>query len=330
MKDRLLRRRILLTPGVSAIGVVIVIYLIIGIFRPYPFLTLENQLSLIREISYLSIVCMGMTIVIIGGGIDLSVGSVAGLSGGICASLILAKVGMPLAIIMGLLVGIAVGALNGFLITKFSLSDFMVTLGTMYLFRGAYLAWQRGIPIIGYMNEGLRKFIAGRVIGLPTPFILVVVPLGLVLTFVLTRTQFGSDVFGMGSNVMAAKLVGVKVERVKLIAYVLSGFLSAVGGIVLMARLGSLSPHTGENLEFDVLGAVLLGGTSLAGGRGSIYGSVLGAFIIAIVRNLVVILGVNPYAIQIVVGIIVLFSVGMDRVSRRIAIARYKVLENEA
>ncbi|MHA2032792.1 MAG: ABC transporter permease [Candidatus Kariarchaeaceae archaeon] len=319
---RLILKKILRTPGAGVIGILILIYLFMAIFKPTPFLTLKNQLNLIREISHLGIICIGMTIVIIGRGIDLSVGSIAGLSGGICASLLLGNFGMPLAITVALLSGIAVGALNGFLITKFDLSDFIVTLGTLYLFRGIYLAWQRGIPLIGYMNDQLWWMAASRILNIPVPFIVFLIPLGLFFTFVMRRSQFGSDVFATGSNPTAAKMVGVRIKNVKLYTYILSGLLSAIAGIVLMARLTSVSPHTGANLELDALGAVLLGGTSLLGGRGSIYGSILGALVISIVRNLVVILGVNPYLVQTVIGIMMLLAIGLDQLSRRAAVMR--------
>ncbi|MGA2479619.1 MAG: ABC transporter permease [Spirochaetia bacterium] len=320
----LILKKILRMPGVGVVGMLVLIYVLMLIFRPLPFLTIDNQFNILRGTSVLAIVCIGMTAVIIGRGIDLSVGSITGLSGGVCAFMLLNGSGLPLAILAALVTGIAIGALNGFLITKFGLGDFIVTLGTLYLFRGIYLAWAKGLPFIGYMNDQIWWIASGRMLGVPVPLVADIV-LIFVFWFILRATQFGSDVFATGSNATAAEMVGVKTTSVKMFTYIISGLMCAIAGILLMARLTSVTPHTGEGLEMNAIGAVLLGGTSLLGGRGSVFGSILGAVLVSVVSNLVTILGIQPFLLQTVVGIIILIAVGLDVISRRLAVIHTSV-----
>ena len=260
-----------------------------------------------------------MTIVIIGRGIDLSVGSITGLSGGVCAYMILNNYGIVPAILAALVVGIVTGMLNGFLITKFGVSDFIVTLGTLYLFRGVYLAWAHGLPFIGYMNDVLWWISTGHVLWIQVPFAINLIII-LIFSFIVRRTQFGSNVLASGSNPVAAEMVGIRIRNVKFMTYVMSGLLCAIAGIFLMARLTSITPHTGEGLELDAIGAVLLGGTSLLGGRGSIFASILGAILISVVSDLVTLLGIQPFLLRTVIGIIILIAVGLNALARRVAI----------
>jgi ribose transport system permease protein len=314
-------KRILQIPGIGVIGMLFFVYLFMFILKPIPFLTVNNQLNILRGVSVLIIVCIGMTTVVIGRGIDLSVGSITGLCGGVCAFLLLHNVPFPFAFLGALITGIVAGALNGFLITYFGLGDFIVTLGTLYLYRGIYLVWAQGLPFVGYMNEVLWWMSAGKIIGIPVPLIFDVVFI-VVFTFVLKKTQFGTNVFAIGSNAAAAEMVGIRIKRIKLYTYMISGFFCAIGGLFLMARLTSITPHTGENMELDAIAAVLLGGTSLLGGRGNLYGSVLGAILVQVVSNLVTILQIEQHLLQTVIGITIIIAVGLDLISRNITFVR--------
>jgi ribose/xylose/arabinose/galactoside ABC-type transport system permease subunit len=314
-------RKILRIPGIGVIGMLILVYLLMLIFKPTPFLTLNNQLNILRGVSVLIIVCIGMTTVVVGRGIDLSVGSITGLCGGVCAFLLLRHFPVPIAFLAAILTGVAAGAFNGFLITRFGLGDFIVTLGTLYLYRGIYLVWAQGLPFVGYMNNVLWWMSTGKIAGVPVPLVFDVIFI-IIFTFILRKTQLGTNIFAMGSNAAAAEMVGIRIKQLKLSTYMISGFLCAIGGLFLMARLTSITPHTGENMELDAIAAVLLGGTSLLGGRGSIYGSVLGAILVQVVSNLVTILQIEQHLLQTVIGATIIIAVGLDLISRNITVIR--------
>lgn len=306
-------RAVLRMQGVGVIGSLFLIYLAMAVFRPHPFLTVNNQSNILREIVGLSIMCVGMTVVILARGIDLSVGSITGLSGIVCAYALMHGWGVAAAFSTSLLVGVGIGILNGILITRFGVSDFIATLATQNVVRGVVFVWTVGVPFVYTLGEGLRWAANGSVFGVPVPFLLVLVPLAIVFSLVLRHTQFGTDVFATGSNPEAARIVGVNTDRVKVWTYALSGLLCAIAGVVLFMRLGAAPAELGEFYELDVLAAVLLGGTPLSGGRGSVYASILGAFVIAVIRNVVTILGVEPLVLTSLIGVVILVAVGLER-----------------
>jgi ribose/xylose/arabinose/galactoside ABC-type transport system permease subunit len=169
------------------------------------------------------------------------------------------------------------------------------------------------------MNDVLWWLSTGKIVGIPVPLIFDIIFI-VFFTFILRKTQFGTNIFAMGSNAAAAEMVGIRIKRVKLYTYMISGLLCSIGGLFLMARLTSVTPHTGENMELDAMAAVLLGGTSLLGGRGSIYGSVLGSILVQVVSNLVTILQIEQHLLQTVIGVTIIIAVGLDLISRNITV----------
>jgi ribose/xylose/arabinose/galactoside ABC-type transport system permease subunit len=278
------------------------------------FFTVNNLLNVIRQVSFNGILAIGLTFVIITGGIDLSVGSVVAISAVVSASFAVdgkASVPMLVAIIIGLLVGILCGFINGFLITKGKLAPFIVTMGMMTIARGASLVYTSGRPITS-LTESYQQIGSGYLFGIPVPiyiFLLVVV----ISYFLLNFTTFGRHVYAVGGNEKAAKASGLNTYRIKTMVYIISGILAALVGMVLSARVNSASPIWGEGYELDAIAAAVIGGTSLSGGIGNILGTVVGALIIGIISNGLDIMNVSPYFQQIIKGLIIVVAVLIDR-----------------
>lgn len=289
------------------------------------FLSTENGLNVLRQISINLCLSIGMTLVILSGGIDLSVGSVLALSGAVAAGLL--KNGVPLtglgvhvevtvagAIVAGVLVGGAAGAVNGLTITRFGLPPFVATLGMLSIARGLTRLWTGGYPITG-LDDTFCFLGAGHWLGIPMP---AWITAGLVAAFALltTRTRFGRHLYAVGGSRRAAELSGVNVRRVKLLAYTLCGALAGVAGLLLAARLKSAVPNAGIAFELDSIAAVVIGGASLSGGRGSVLGAVLGCLIIGVLNNGLVLLEVSPDWQLVVKGGVIIAAVAVDRASR--------------
>ncbi len=289
------------------------------------FLTVDNGLTVLRQISINLCLSIGMTLVILSGGIDLSVGSVLALSGAIAAGLLKSGVDIsPLgvhvsfttagAIAAGVLVGAAAGCFNGLVITRFGLPPFIATLGMLSIARGLTMLWTGGHPITG-VGESFAYLGTGRLLGVPVP---VWIAAGLVLAFgvVTMRTRFGRHLYAVGGAERAAQLSGVNVRRVKLLAYTLCGALAGVAGLLMTARVNSATPNAGVADELDAIAAVVIGGASLAGGRGSVLGTVLGCLIIGILNNGLALENVSPHWQQVIKGGVILVAVAIDRISR--------------
>lgn len=290
------------------------------------FLTVDNGLNVLRQISINLCLSIGMTLVILSGGIDLSVGSVLALSGAVAAGLL--KDGVPLpfsdsllmftplgAIVGGVAVGAVLGWFNGFMITRFRLPPFVATLGMLSIARGFTRLWTGGFPITELGPT--FKFIGnGYWLGVPMP---VWISAALVAVFVLItrRTRFGRYVYAVGGNERAAKLSGLNVWRVKRGVYMLGGALAGVAGLLATARQNAADPKIGIGYELDSIAAVVIGGTSLSGGRGSILGTVLGCLIIGILNNGLVLLGVSPDWQLVVKGAVILVAVAIDQLGRK-------------
>ena len=247
------------------------------------FLSIDNFLSIALQTAVIGIVALGSTFVIITSGIDLSVGAIVAFSGVMMGFAM--QAGMPtfISILIGLLSGVALGVAIGLFITKAKLPPFIVTLGFMMMVRGLVLALTNGMPISG-LNDGFDKLAAGTILKIPYPVIFLIV-LAVVLGFVLKNTKIGKYVYAIGSNEDASKLSGVNVDRVKLFVYGLSGLMCAISGIILASRLISAQPTEGMGYEMDAIAAVVIGGASLAGGTGTIFGTMLGAFIMTVLKN---------------------------------------------
>ena len=279
------------------------------------FLTLTNLTNIARQVSINAIIAMGMTLVIITGGIDLSVGSLVALTG--CLAII--AMGLPgadaVGILVGLGVGAAAGAANGALIAYARIPPFIGTLAMLTMARGTALVITDGQPIVRYESP-YRWFGEGMIGGLPVPVLLMVFILGLTY-FLLEHTPLGSYIYAVGGNEEAARLSGVKVRRIKSTVYLVSGLYAAISGLILAGRLGSAQPNTGEGFELDAIAAVVLGGTSLMGGKGSIWGTLIGAFIIGVLNNGFNLLNVSPFYQLIAKGAVIIFAVLVDQLLKR-------------
>ncbi len=282
------------------------------------FLTQANLLGVARAISITAIVAIGQTMVIITGGIDLSVGSVVALSG-ITTGMLLGE-GWPTAAAMaaGILSGSCVGLANGLLITVIGLPPFIATLGSLSIVRGLVYVLTKGRPVTIERegNELLIKIGQGYVGEIPIPVIIMAV-ITVVATIFLSQSTLGRYIYAVGGNQEAARLAGINVSLVKIFVYVLCSTLAGVAGQILMSRLVSAQPSAALGFELPVIAAAIIGGTSLMGGEGTVLGAVLGAAIIGVIDNGVVLLGINLYAYQVIVGTVILAAVSLDILQKR-------------
>ena len=279
------------------------------------FLTVSNLLNVLEQTSINAIVAVGMTFVIISGGIDLSVGSVLALSGIALAAGLEGGVPAPAAIALALATGTACGLVNGVLITFGRLPPFIATLGMMSVARGAALMLAEGRPISGF-TEGFRALATGRVVIVPAPVILTAA-VYLVAHFVLARTVFGRATYAIGGNEEAARLSGVHVRFHKTAVYGVAGLTSAVAAILLTARLNSAQPTAGTMYELDAIAATVIGGTSLLGGEGTLVGALIGALIMGVLRNGLNLLNVSSFFQQVVIGAVIIGAVLIDMSLKR-------------
>lgn len=288
--------------------------LVIGISIISPqFRTISNFLSLLRQSSINGLIAFGMTFVILTGAIDLSVGSLLALTTVLCAGMITSGVPAGLAMFLSLGIGAALGFVSGLLVTKGRLQPFIATLITMTVYRGLTMIFTNGKPISNLGESYILKLIGkGSYLGIPIPVILLFV-IFLLFFFLLTKTTFGRRIYATGSNWKSAKLAGVNINRTKITAYVISGVMAALSGLILLSRLNSAQPTLGTGYELDAIAAVALGGTSMSGGRGRIYGTFIGVLIIAVLNNGLNILGVSSYYQAVIKGLVILIAVLSDR-----------------
>jgi ribose transport system permease protein len=288
------------------------------------FLTVDNVMNVLRQISINLCLSIGLTLVILSGGIDLSVGSVLAVSGAVGAGLLkngiaLTSFGVSLqftvcgAILAGLLVGLALGWFNGVAITRFRLPPFVATLGTLSIARGLTQLWTHGFPITG-LGPQFAFIGTGRFLGIPMPVWISGVLVAL-FALVTRQTVFGRHLYAVGGNERAAQLSGLNLRRTKLLVYTLGGGLAAAAGLLLTARLDSETPNAGIGYELDSIAAVVIGGTSLGGGKGSVLGTVLGCLIIGMLNNGLVLLEVSPFWQQVIKGFVILAAVALDKMS---------------
>lgn len=297
----------------SVIG--LLLFSIIISFLSDRFLTGANIFNILRQTSINAVIAAGMTFVILTGGIDLSVGANFAFSGAVAAWMIASGQPAIVAVIAALIVGMLIGVANGFIVSKGKLQPFIVTLATMTIFRGATLVFTQGKPIGAGYEANAEAFSAigsGYTLGIPNPILIMILVFG-VCYFILKRTTIGRYVYAIGGNEEATKLSGVNVSRVKLFVYGISGFLAALAGVIITARLSSAQPTAGTGYELDAIAAVVLGGTSLAGGVGSVLGTVVGALIIGILNNALNLLNVSSYYQLLAKGLVILIAVLLDR-----------------
>jgi ribose transport system permease protein len=278
------------------------------------FFTARNLGNFARQISVVGIVALGQALVIIAGGIDLSVGSVIGLSA-ISAAMLSSLTGMPsLGLLGAILVGMAVGVTNGLLVTHLRINPFITTLGTLSVARGLALLVTNGNP--QRFDNWAAWLGYGRIGGVPVQFILLVLLTALVWFFA-NRTRIGRNIYAVGNNARAARLAGIDIARTRLLVFTISGALAGLGGLLLGGMLTNSNPNLGLGYELDVIAAVILGGVALSGGRGSIGGVIIGAALMGLLRNAFVLLNVSGYWQTITIGLVVVVAVGADSLNRR-------------
>lgn len=298
------------------------------------FLTAANLTILVKHVAINAIMAVGMTFVILSGGIDLSVGSIAGLAGMVAGGLIdhgivlqvfgvVVYLDVWLVILLAALAGALVGAVNGLLVARLSVAPFIATLGTMYVARGAALLLSGGATfpnLVGRAdlhNTGFGFLGSGALLHVPVPIWLMAI-FGAAGAFLAARTPFGRHVYAVGGNERAALLSGIRVKRVQLMVYVLSGFCSAVVGLIIASELVASHPATGESFELNAIAAVVLGGTSLSGGRGGIGGTIIGALVIGALADGLVLIGVSEFWQIVIKGIVIVVAVVLDQMQRRL------------
>lgn len=302
-----------------------VLCLIIG-FLSDKFFTVSNFWNVLRQISVNICISVGMTLVVLMAGIDLSVGSVLALCGAVTAGLFKMGIELPSqnlyigftllgAALAGVLTGALLGFFNGFVITRFKVPSFVATLAMLTVARGLTMLWTKGFPISG-LGEQFAYLGTGWFIGVPVPVWISAVVVAVAI-LISDKTKLGRYIYAIGGNENASLLSGINITKVKITVYTIAGILAAVGGLMVTSRLDSAQPNAGTGYELDSIAAVVIGGTSLSGGKGSIWGTVLGAIIIGVLNNGLVLLNVSPFWQQVVKGFVILLAVIIDKLNAK-------------
>jgi len=294
----------------------VIAMMVVMSFLSDSFLSVSNLTNVFRQSVFIMLLGFGMTFVLTTGGIDLSVGVMLALSGGMSGWLLSMNVNIVPAVIAGVLVGLLVGAGNGLMITKLRITPFIATLATMSIGRGVMYVWTNSIPFRNYMVGGFRFIGQGDIFGLQFPIVIAIVAF-VILQFVYRCTAFGRHVTAYGSNEESARVSGINTDKLLIKVYALSGLMAAIAGITLASRLETVHPEMGKGYELDAIAAAIIGGTSLSGGKGTLVGTVLGAFIIYLISNALNLLNVDPDWETIVKGIIILIVVAVEFLSHR-------------
>ncbi|MEG0750577.1 MAG: ABC transporter permease [Oscillospiraceae bacterium] len=282
------------------------------------FFSSVNIANLLRQTGFVLISALGMTLVLIAGGIDLSVGSVLGL-GGVVAGFCMVNFGLPiwLSVLIALACGFVIGTINGYTIMKFNIPPMIMTLGMMYMARGAVFISTKGWPIYP-IPLAFQKIEQSEILGVPT-----IIPICLVLCvifqFLLTRTTFGRSIYALGGNKDAAKLSGINVKKIQVLVFSISGLMATFTGIMMAARLGSAQPSSGEGNEMNVIAACIIGGTSTFGGRGTVLGTAIGALFMSMLSNSMTLMKVDIYYQKLVIGAVLVIAVILDQYKRDMA-----------
>lgn len=292
-----------------------IVLFVLMVFLSDSFLTFNNMTNVARQVSINAIIAVGMTCAILTGGIDLSVGSVMALSGTVAAGLMITGVPMPLALLAGLLIGAAFGAINGACVAYARMPPIIVTLASMSVARGLALIYTGGYPVSG-LPDPFSFFGRGEILGIQVP-ILIMAATYLIAYALLNHMSFGRYVYAIGGNEEAARLSGIRISRYKLLVYIISGLTAALAGLVLTSRLMSGQPNSGEGFELDAIAAVVLGGTAITGGKGAIIGTLVGAMMLGILNNGLNLLGVSPYVQNVIKGGIILVAIYISSEKRK-------------
>ncbi len=317
--------------------VALIVLIIVFTLLSDAFLTPTNLITMTKHVAYNAILALGMLLVIVTGGIDLSIGSIVGLSGIVAGTMLqgwelsvfdtTAYPAVWVVILVALAVGGLVGALNGILVTRFNVAPFIATLGTLYIARGAALLISdgstfprlQGDPELG--NTGFSFLGVARPLGIPTAIWIMVV-FAVVIWVLVTRTPFGRHLYATGGNERAAQLAGVPVRSVKMRVYIISGVCAAMAGLIIASELTSAAPQTGNTFELNAIAAVVIGGASLAGGRGTVKGALIGAFVIGFLSDGLVMVGVSTFWQTVIKGLVIVLAVMLDQGQQRLKNAR--------
>jgi ribose/xylose/arabinose/galactoside ABC-type transport system permease subunit len=283
-----------------------------GLLNPV-FVSSQNLLNILDQVSIIGIIALGMTLVILIGGIDLSVGSIVAFAGIILAKALVSGFGLPASICLCLATGVGLGSINGFFVAYGKLPAFIVTLGLMSAARGATLYLAEGRSISGLPN-GLNQIANFSVLGTTLPSLAFIL-LTIILTLFTKFTYWGKYIYAVGGNERAAWLSGVQIQRYKMFAYVMTGLLCSVSAVVLVGKLSSAQSQAGNMYELNAIAAVVIGGSSLSGGKGSVYGTFIGVLVLGLLQNGFSILNVSSYYQQILLGAIIIVAVYLDKKS---------------
>lgn len=323
-----------ITVGILKLRIFIALFAIVIVFSLATdnFLSTGNMLIMAKHVTVVAILSIGMTLVILTGGIDLSVGSIVGISGMAAGYLLLegVKVGhhvvffTPLGVaLIACVLGALIGAINGYLITMLNVAPFIATLGMLYVVRGAALLVNNGSTFADLEgnaalgNTGFEFIGNGTILGLSMPVWILIV-LAAITIFVARKTPLGRRIYAIGGNEQAARFSGIRTNRVKLLVYMFSGFCAAIVGLVITAQLQTAHPLTGQTFELNAIAAVVLGGTALMGGRGTVFGSVVGACVISILGDGMVMCGISDFWQMVIKGLVIIFAVVIDQLQQRL------------
>ncbi|MGJ7921891.1 ABC transporter permease [Neobacillus sp. LXY-4] len=292
---------------------VLLIFLVLCVIAGFlsdVFFTMNNVMNVLRQVSIIAIIASGMTLVILLSGIDLSVGAVMAFSGAILAGVLTAGFPLPIALLAAIGVGLLFGLFNGFVVARFGVPSFIATLATMVIARGFTLVYTKGYPLV-VSNEPYRFIGSGRFLGIPIPIIIMFVIFGF-MYWMLKYTSFGRYIYAIGGNEETAILAGINVKAIKIAVFGIAGMLSALSAIIYTSRLMSAQPTAGSGIELDAIAAVIIGGTSLAGGKGGVTGTLIGALIMGVLDNVLNLMNVSPFYQSIAKGLVILIAVLVD------------------
>ena len=320
------KKKINLADFLGKFGIVIILVALVVFFtaKNPTFIELSNIINVLRQVAINGIICVGMTMVLVTGGIDLSVGSVAGMGTVVCAMLLLAGVPWYVSLLICLVIGTACGMINGFLVNQIHIPPLIATLGMCTTLRGLCYLLTGGTPVFGFPSDIL--FLGkGTIFGIiPVPVVIMVIVFVLGILF-LQKTRYGTYIYGIGGNEEAARLSGINTKRMKYICYSVCGALSALAGVVLLARVNSGQPKTGDGYEMDVITACVLGGVSINGGEGKLSFVTFGLLIMGVLSNGMIMINVSDYWQQFIKGLVLIAAVAFDQGMQRM---KAKQLQN--
>jgi len=302
-------------PLAGVFVVLTIIFVLSALISPY-FLTAYNLSVIARGLAFVGLITIAQSMLMVLGELDLSLGVIGGLCG-VISGILMVQVGMEpySAMLLAILLGACFGFFNGLLVTALRLHSLVLTIGTAGIFGGANLVLTRGVAITGIPRE-VQYLGRGDFFGVPAPFVVMLIALA-VATFVMLKTPFGRYMYAIGNNRAGARMLGIKVDKIRLLAFVAAGAIAAIAGVLMVARLGTAQPSIGETWVLAPIAASVIGGVATTGGMGSPIGAIFGAGIIAIIENIIVLFGVSPYWQRIVAGAIVVLAIAFDSVSRR-------------